>query len=290
MREQAYGIDLHLHTTNSDGTRTVSEVMQDAYNFGLRHIAITDHNQFAITEPVCFQKMEVIPGAEFSAAYRTENGRLLEVHVVGLFFEGVPKQIHDIFKRIPLQRKQYLDAIITRLNHLGIALSYEELCDDFPDSNQIGRRHIAELLVKKQYAESITDAFDRLIGNRSPYWVDSSIYMRYMPLEVCVRMICENGGFPILAHPYHYHCSEDEILTLVRIFKKYTNNEPAGLEVFYSKYDENRRKQLAAIAKRFELFPSAASDRHAIKDRFERGEEKLLQNMKDACESRKIKE
>lgn len=290
MGEQAYGIDLHLHTTNSDGTRTISEVMQDAYEFGLRHIAITDHNQFAITEPAYFHKMEVIPGAEFSAAYRTENGRLLEVHVVGLFFEGVPKEIHDIFKKIPLQRKEYLAAIITRLNHLGMGISYEELCECFPDSNQIGRRHIAEILVKKQYADSITDAFDRLIGNRSPYWVDSSNYMRYMPLESCVHTICENGGFPILAHPYHYHCSEDEIRKLIKDFKKYTKENPAGLEVYYSKYDENRRKQLAVLAKRFGLYPSAASDRHAPKDRFERGEEILLQNMKDACESRKIKE
>lgn len=287
MENQAYGIDLHIHTTSSDGTRTVEETIQDALSFGLAHIAITDHNQFAITEPVNFQGMEIIPGAEFSAAYRTESGRLLEVHVVGLFFEGVPKALWHIFKKIPLQRKQYLDAIITKLNHLGISISYEELCNTFPDSNQIGRRHIAEILVEKRYADTITDAFDRLIGNRSPYWVDSTKYMRYMPLEKCVRQICENGGLPILAHPYHYHCADGEVLKLIQDFKAAAGDYPAGMEVYYSKYDKEQRSGLLKIAEEYDLYPSAASDRHAEKERFEQGEEALLEAMKHACALRK---
>ena len=287
MGKQIQGVDLHIHTTCSDGTRTVEETIEDAYEFGLGHIAITDHNQFALTEPVYFQGMEIVPGAEFSTAYRTDHGRLLEVHVVGLFFEGVPKELWQIFKNIPMQRKQYLDAIITRLNHIGVSISYEELTGTFPDSNQIGRRHIAEILIKKRYADSITDAFDRMIGNRSPYWVDSTKYMRYMPLECCVRKIIENGGFPILAHPYHYHCTEEEVLKLVKDFREYAGEDPAGMEVFYSKYDGNIRNALLKIAGDYGLFPSAASDRHAPKDCFERGEESLLEAMKEAVKMRK---
>ena len=280
MEKQAYGFDFHIHTTCSDGTRTVEETMEDAKKFGLAHIALTDHNQFAIMEPVTFHGMEVIPGAEFSTAYSTKSGRLLEVHVVGLFFEGVPKSLRSVFRRIPIQRKQYLDAVISRLNHLGIFISYEELCNAFPDSNQIGRRHIGSLLVKKGYAENITDAFDRLIGNRSPYYVDVMYYTKYMSLEECVRKICENGGFPILAHPYHYHCTDEEVLELVKTFKAFTKGYPAGMEVYYSKYNEEKRKELKKIAKDFELCPSAASDRHTFEDKFERGNEKLLDRMK----------
>lgn len=287
MENQAYGIDLHIHTTSSDGTRTVEETIQDAKAFGLAHIAITDHNQFALREPVYFQGLEIIPGAEFSASYTTEAGRLLEIHIVGLFFEGVPKALCQIFKKIPLQRKQYLNAIITKLNHLGISLSYEELLNAFPDSNQIGRRHIAEILVKKNYADSIHDAFDRLIGNRSPYWVDSTKYMKYMPLEKCVREICENGGFPILAHPYHYHCTDAEVQKIVSDFKQAAGDFPAGIEVFYSKYGEEQRKVLYEVAGQYELYPSAASDRHAETDKFERGSEALLEAMKCACRARK---
>ena len=150
MGNIAGGIDLHIHTTSSDGTRSVYETLQDAVAYGLTHIAITDHNQFAILQPALYQGLEIIPGAEFSTAYTTEAGKLLEVHVVGLFFEGVPNNLGNIFKKIPLQRKQYLDAIITRLNHLGISISYEELVYNFPDSHQIGRRHIAEILMKKR--------------------------------------------------------------------------------------------------------------------------------------------
>lgn len=287
MDNQAYGIDLHIHTTSSDGTRTVEETILDAKAFGLAHIAVTDHNQFAIKEPVIYQGLEIIPGAEFSASYTTESGKLLEIHIVGLFFEGVPKTLYHIFKKIPLQRKQYLDAIITRLNHLGISISYEELFNTFPDSNQIGRRHIAEILVKKKYADSITDAFDRMIGNRSPYWVDSTKYIKYIPLEKCVRQICENGGFPILAHPYHYHCTDEEVQKIVDDFKQAAGEFPAGIEVYYSKYGDAQRKALLNIALKYDLYPSAASDRHAEKDRFERGSEDLLKAMKQASRSGK---
>lgn len=288
MENRAGGIDLHMHTTSSDGTRDVYETIQDAFGFGLSHIAITDHNQFALLQPEVYQGMEIIPGTEFSASYITDAGRLLEVHVVGLFFQGIPKQLRTIFNKIPLQRKQYLDAIITRLNHLGISISYEELLYRFPDSNQIGRRHIAEILMKKGYAESINDGFDRFIGNRSPYWVDSTKYIKYMPLKKCVEVICQNGGFPILAHPYHYHCTDEEVLKLVKDFKAFTEDYPAGMEVYYSKYDKARRNTLLKMAKEMDLYPSAASDRHSEKDVFVRGEESLLEKMKEAVQKGNI--
>lgn len=280
MKDQAYGADLHIHTTKSDGTRTVEETIADAQKAGLRAIALTDHNQFAITEPEVRGELELIPGAEFSTSYRTEAGRLLEVHVIGLFFHGVKKELQQIFKKIPQQRKNYLDAVITRLNHLGIDISYQKLLDAFPESNQIGRRHIAELLVQKGYAESVTDAFDRLIGNRSPYWVDVTKYMNYMPLETAVQKISENGGFPILAHPYHYHCSEQEVEQLVAHFRKIAREHPAGMEVYYLKYDHGQRNKLLELAQRYGLYPSAASDRHCAEDCFEKGDEKLLAAMK----------
>ena len=286
MENRAGGIDLHIHTTSSDGTRTVYETIQDAVAFGLSHIAITDHNQFAVLQPAIYQGLEIIPGAEFSTAYTTEAGKLLEVHVVGLFFDGIPNQLGNVFHKIPLQRKQYLDAIITKLNHLGISISYEELLYRFPDSNQIGRRHIAEILLNKGYTESINDGFDRFIGNRSPYWVDSTNYMKYMPLKKCVKVICQNGGFPILAHPYHYHCTDEEVMKLVKDFKTFTGDCPAGIEVYYSKYDDIRRKELLEIAKVMELYPSAASDRHSEKESFVRGDEILLQKMKEAVQKR----
>ena len=286
MENRAGGIDLHIHTTSSDGTRTVYETIQDAVAFGLSHIAITDHNQFAVLQPAIYQGLEIIPGAEFSTAYTTETGKLLEAHVVGLFFDGIPNQLGNIFHKIPLQRKQYLDAIITKLNHLGISISYEELLYRFPDSNQIGRRHIAEILLKKGYTESINDGFDRFIGNRSPYWVDSTKYMKYMSLKKCVEVICQNGGFPILAHPYHYHCTDEEVLKLVNDFKTLAGDYPSGIEVYYSKYDDKRRKELLEIAKVKDLYPSAASDRHSEKESFVRGDEVLLQKMKEAVQKR----
>lgn len=287
MEKHLCGIDLHIHTTNSDGTRTIEETIQDALHAGLSHIALTDHNQFAIKQPMTVQGMEVIPGAEFSTAYSTTGGRLLEVHVVGLFFQGVPKELWPVFEKIPGQRKNYLVAIFEKLQELGISVSYEELAESFPDSHQLGRRHIAELLVKKQIAKDVTDAFDRLIGNRSPYWVDATAYMKYMELESCVKLILNNGGFPILAHPYHYHCPDQEVMDLISAFCSMAGKMPAGMEVYYSKYDGERRETLRKIALDKGLYPSAASDRHTTADPFERGDESLLMAMKEACRTGK---
>lgn len=287
MGKELQGIDLHVHTTCSDGTRTLREVIEDAYEFGLSHIAVTDHNQFALLEPEKYKEMEVIPGAEFSASYYTEAGRLVEIHVIGLFFEGVEEAICNVFHDIPLQRKEYVSTILKKLHELGIYVSYEELVNDFPDSNQIGRRHIAELLVKKGYAKNITDAFDRLIGNRSPYWVDSTKYIKYIPLESCVKLICEHGGFAVLAHPYHYHMTDAEILKLIRDFKKASKDVSTGMEVYYSKYNQEKREILLDIAEKEGLFPSVAGDRHAQTERFERGAEAILFAMKDAFALRK---
>lgn len=282
MENQVYGVDLHIHTTKSDGTRTVEETVMDAKEAGLRAIAITDHNQFAVENPECFGGLEVIPGAEFSASYCTKSGKLLEVHIIGLFFDGVPEKLQSVFKKIPQQRKNYLDAVIARLNHLGIDISYQKLLEDFPETNQIGRRHIAELLVQKGYAENVTDAFDRLIGNRSPYWVDVTKYMKYMPMEKVIEKICQNNGFPILAHPYHYHCTEKEVEELVSCFHQYVGKHPAGMEVYYAKYDEEQRRKLLTIARKYHLYPSAASDRHCMDDPFEKGAEELLDAMKES--------
>lgn len=275
-----HGVDLHIHTTRSDGTCTPNEVIRSAYETGLEGIALTDHNQFAILEPKTYGGMEVIPGAEFSTTYQMKSGKTAEVHVVGLFFAGVPKGIQKIFRRIPAQRKNYLDAVITKLNYLGISLSYEELIEYFPESSQIGRRHIGELLVKKGYASDIPEAFDRFIGNRSPYWVDVMQYMNYMPLDRCVRLICENQGFPILAHPYHYHCGEEDMLGLLEDFTACVQNHPAGMEVYYSKYHQKQRTELERLALQYDLLPSAASDRHTPKEAFERGDGRLLEQMK----------
>lgn len=287
MKEQLCGIDLHIHTTNSDGTRTIEETIQDALHAGLSHIALTDHNQFAIKQPMTVQGMEIIPGAEFSASYYTKAGKLLEIHAVGLFFEGVPQSLWSVFDEIPLQRRRYLEAIFCQLHQLGIKLSYEELAEEFPDSHQLGRRHIAELLVKKQIAENVTDAFDRLIGNRSPYWIDSTDYMKYMKLEDCVQIILKHGGFPILAHPFHYHCPESEVMELIDDFRKTAGEMPAGMEVYYSKYGEELRKELLKLAQEKGFYPSAASDRHTLEEPFERGDEKLLTAMKEACRTGK---
>ena len=95
-----------------------------------------------------------------------------------------------------------------------------------------------------------------------------------------MRKICENGGFPILAHPYHYHITDEEVEQLIAGFCSYLHRHPAGIEVYYSKYDAGQRKKLLQMALKYGLCPSAASDRHSVDDKFEPGDRKILEAMK----------
>lgn len=276
------GIDLHIHTTNSDGTRTPQETVRHARNEGLKAISITDHNQFSILKPETEQGMELIPGAEFSTSYPAGNEKQVEIHLIGLFFNGVNEKMQHIFDTLSRQRERYIQAILAQLNRLGIALSYQELLREYRSSRQIGRRHIAELMLNRGYVHTVEEAFDRYIGNYSPYLIEVTDYIQYMPLKACVGMICENEGFPILAHPYHYRFDDLGMERLVADFKAASNGHAAGIEVYYSKYNEEQRRLLRGLAKHYQLLPSAGSDSHGKEEPFSAAPYDLLAAMKQA--------
>lgn len=108
------GIDLHIHTTKSHGMRTVEETIKDAEDENLRAIAITDHNTFAIKEPRKVNNLEVIPGAEFSTLYKNKSGKVIEIHIVGIFFNGISDKISGIFNNLYSQREKYIKAIMSK--------------------------------------------------------------------------------------------------------------------------------------------------------------------------------
>lgn len=280
-RHKGY-IDLHLHTRFSDGERTLEETIVAAEKAGLSAIAVTDHNCFAIEAPIKRAQLEVIPGAEFSTTYHYGNGRKAELHIVGLFFEGVDPALNEIFTRF--HKHAYIEAILKKLNSLGMSVTMDELRARNPDSKQYGRMQVADILVEKGYAADRADAMDRWIGNSSPHYIQSLDHIHYIETEECVRQICAHKGLPVLAHPFHYKFSNDEIEEMAARCRRVTDH-PLAMEVYYGKYTDEQVRYLEGLADRYGLLPSTGSDSHRVDQEFVKGNALLLEAMREAMKA-----
>ena len=280
-------IDLHLHTACSDGEQSVGQVAEEAKKAGLSAIAYTDHNTFAITEDRQEGELELIPGCEFSAIYQEKGMQRREIHIVGLFFEGVPAGMQEMVASI--DKLAYPKALIRKLNDLGVAVTLQQIMEKYPDVGHIGRMHIARVLVEKGAARDTTEVFDKWIGNYSPHYFNPLDAVSYPTVEeVCRAVTACRGAIPILAHPFHYGFSRKEIETMIAAFRA-CSHRPMGIEVFYGNYGEERTSWLLQMAEKYDLLVSAGSDRHRADHRFVLGDGLLLQKMREAvCGGQKI--
>lgn len=270
-------IDLHVHSTNSDGEQSPNEVIHCAKEAGLSAIAITDHNVFTYTEPFVSEGVQVIPGIEFSAEYYVpEWEETTEIHVMGIFPNGVnDSDFKEIFSEIGDEKEAYIRAILDDLATRNIHITMDEVIEAKSKGKHMGRHDIARVLVQKGIEKDIEAAFDHQIGNFSPYYIPSTRYIHYASLKAIIHQVIASGGIPILAHPYGYSMNEKEIELLIEEFSWLVRQEcslsaedtgtvPAGMEVYYEKYltDPDRMQFLKDMQKRFGLLASAGGDRH----------------------------
>lgn len=267
-------IDLHLHTTNSDGMESPDEVIGKAQAAGLSLIAITDHNCFTFTECKMSGQMMIVPGIELSTEYYVPAWKdTTEIHVVGIFPNGVnPEDFEDVFSGIEDGKLDYVKAILEDLKKRKINITLDEVCNVERTCEHVGRHQIAKVLVEKGIESSIDDAFDHQIGNFSPYYIPSTKYVHYVTMETAVKKIIEYGGIPCLAHPYGYSLNEEEIEQLVRNFKQ-AAGAVAGMEIYYEMYlnDPVRMEFLKKLQIKYDLLASCGSDRHRTDQPFATG-------------------
>lgn len=256
--------DLHIHTTSSDGELTVEQIISKAQAEGLSAIALTDHNCFAIQSPIIKDGFEVIPGAEFSSIYEHDEGIKTETHVVGLFFDGVSAEMEDIVSKIDTYA--YERAIISNLNALGLDITLQEVIDRNHVCRQCNRYQIADVLVDKGYATDRDNAMDLWIGNYSPHYINPAEHVKYMSMEECISKISKYG-IPVLAHPYHYHFTEEQIEKMAAYFRSLADG-PMGIEVYYRNYNEDQIGFLEELSDKYDLFRSGGSDRHKKNQKF----------------------
>lgn len=246
-------VDLHVHSTTSDGTYTPAELVAYAVEKKLTAFALTDHDTVAgldeAMEAAVGTSVEVIPGIEFSTEYKGKD-----VHIVGLnidyknpfFTEKLTQFIHS--------RDIRNEKMCELLTHLGMKVTLPELTERFPDS-VITRAHFARFLLEHNYISKIDTAFEKYIGDNGPCYVPRE---KVNPAQA-IRLIREAGGIPVLAHPPLYKLPADALEELVATLSK---QGLLGIEAIYSTYNRADESQMRLLAKRYQLGISGGSDFH----------------------------
>ena len=254
-------VDLHTHSTKSDGTYTPAELMQYAAEKNLAAIALTDHDTTdGIDEAQAYivnhhLPIELIPGIEFSTRYTlSDETKEQEVHVVGLFIDHKSTPLVNHVRDFVDSRIERNHRMCRLLTEAGMPVTYDELKKEFPDG-VITRAHYGRFLLNHHYVDSLKEAFDKYIGEGCPCFVPRK---KVTPFEV-VHIILEAGGVPILAHPMLYHLTEDELRKLVGRMKE---EGAVGIEAIYPTYTLEEEQLVRKIAKEFDLCISGGSDFH----------------------------
>ena len=248
-------IDLHVHSTYSDGTLTPKELVDLAIVKNLSVMALTDHDSVnGIDEILSYAASlpnapKIVPGVELSTEY---EGR--EVHVVGLFIDHKHPEFTAYLKDFIDSRTTRNIKMCKSLTDAGIEITYQELLDAFPDA-VITRAHYAKLMIQKGYIKSINEAFERYVGDHCPYYVPRE---KVTPQDA-IRLIKKAGGIPIFAHPILCRFSDSRLENLVAELKA---SGLMGIEAVYSTYTPSEERQVRALAAKHDLLLSGGSDFH----------------------------
>ncbi|MGQ4646508.1 PHP domain-containing protein [Lyngbya aestuarii] len=239
-------IELHCHTTCSDGTLTPTELVEAAIKAGVSALAITDHDTLsgwneAIAAAASHQ-LEIVPGVELSTVH---NGRSL--HILG-FYPNADQLRNPLSERLE-GRKRRARQIIAKLAALGYPITLPELGEGMAP----GRPHLARALVKAGYCQSTREAFDCLLGDDQPACVD---YEKFSITEG-VSLLLECGAVPVWAHPYLFRGGEVE-----EVLKELVDAGVMGIEAYHPGHTPKEVRHLEALCHQYGLLMTGGSDYH----------------------------
>jgi predicted metal-dependent phosphoesterase TrpH len=248
-------IDLHLHTTHSDGSLSPAEVLQLAHKAGVTALAITDHDIVSgIPEAIAAGAelgIDIIPGVEISSRIGDS-----ELHILGYCLRWQDPVLNQRLSALRDSRHSRNPQIIEQLRSLGLDVTYEEV-RALAGTDSVGRPHIARLLMNKQYASSAKDAFDRFLAEGRPAYV-----ARELPVPAdAIAWIRAAGGVAVLAHPTWAKVSGEGLNRLLTTLK---TEGLGGIEVHYSTHTKRQTREYLDLAKRLDLLVTGGSDFHGI--------------------------
>ncbi|HNT05780.1 MAG TPA: PHP domain-containing protein [Anaerolineae bacterium] len=239
-------IDLHVHTSASDGEYSPTEIVQQALESGLLAIAITDHDTLGgIAEAQAAAQgtsLEIIPGVEIST-----DAPSSEVHVLGYFVDQGSASLNHWLQDFQDSRLDRARRILDRLSRLGLPLHLGRV-EEVANGNSVGRPHIAEAMVERGYVASVQEAFDRFIGrNRLAY-----VPRRKVTPEEAIQLVREAHGVPVLAHPR----------LVQHLVPGLAARGLRGIEAYYAGYTPEDIADLLGLAHKHGLIATGGSDFH----------------------------
>lgn len=247
-------IDLHTHTTVSDGTLSPAALVRYAKEKNLSAIAVTDHDIVdGVDEAVRVGRdagVRVIPGVEISA-----DSRAGAMHVLGYFVDHRDAEFRRALKQLRSYREERNPRIVEKLNQLGMALTYDEVVAK-AGGGSVGRPHFAQVLIEKGYVASTQEAFDKYLKAGAPAYVNKK---RLTPANA-IELIHAAGGVAVMAHPFRLRLANDA--DLQNLLLQLVEQGLDGLEVYYSDHGPEATRQLFDLAQRFELLIFGGSDFH----------------------------
>lgn len=247
-------IDLHVHSTESDGTFTPEELILEAKKAGLAAMALTDHDTVngvaAAREAAKDTEIELISGVELSTEYKGK-----EVHMVGLFLDEKNPALLKHLAHFREKRDGRNEAMCALLRKEGFDITETALHEMFPDAAVLTRAHVANYLVNKGYIPSISVAFEKYIGDGCRCQVPRDMIT---PMEG-IDLIHNAGGKAILAHPILYKMSDQRLREL---FSDCKAKGLEGVEAIYSTYQPGDERYIRKLASEYDLKISGGSDFH----------------------------
>ena len=246
-------VDLHTHTTASDGTDSPAQLMAKAAQAGLEAVAVTDHDTLSGLDEAAEAGrefgVELIRGCEISTG--TELG---ELHILGLWLPGNPIQLQEKLTFLRRKRGERNEGIVRKLQELGLDITMEEVLAT-ATGESVGRPHIAEVLLRKGYAKNSREVFKEYLGCHGK---------AYLPKEVLepqesVSLLANLGATVSLAHPMLWKGPSGWLDTQVARLKDCGLN---AIEAWHSEHSEADVRACLALAKRFDLGISGGSDYH----------------------------
>lgn len=247
-------IDLHIHSTLSDGSYTPEQIICYAKEKGLCAIALTDHDSIeGITRCQTLGNklgIKVIPGIELSASY---NG--LEVHILGYNIDIYNTSFLKSLEEIACDRYLRNELIIEKLNSLNLDIKHSDLYDGKESHKRLTRAHFANALLKKGYISYSKEAFDRYLGYGKPAYVDKKL----VSTQRCIELIHDAGGVAVLAHPTLYRLNKVRIYNLIYALMKEGLD---GIECIYPSYTPTQTKDFLQLCQKNHLISTGGSDFH----------------------------
>jgi len=246
------GIDLHIHTSASDGRFSPAEIVSRSAAAGLAVIAITDHDTVngitpALQAARAFPSLRVIPGVEISTDIPAG-----QAHILGYFVDYSDHELQMALEKMRNSRWERARKMVARLEDLGCQIEWERV-REIAGAASVGRPHIAQALMEKGYIESFQDAFTRYIGQDGPAYVERD---KMTPVQAA-GLILRAKGLPVLAHPLTVPDPEAMVIELKAAGL-------IGIEVYYKDYSGDDIDRLIRLSDRYGLVSTGGTDYHGL--------------------------